>query len=111
MQFQEIGTYIGFGHRKNGESPPGCPDVLYFNPSGRISNYLVSVGTDKIDIANETCCRRPLERGCSVQFNELATMIMQDEALSMPTNWIEAKELYSALLGLIEEFDTDDDME
>ena len=38
-------------------------------------------------------------------------MIMQDEALSMPRNWIEAKELYSALLSLIEEFDTDDDME
>ena len=37
-------------------------------------------------------------------------MIMQDEALSMPRNWIEAKELYSAL-SLIEEFDTDDDME
>ena len=28
---------------RNGESPPGRPDVLYFNPSGRISNYLVSV--------------------------------------------------------------------
>ena len=96
---------------KNGESPPRRPDVPYFNPSERISNYLVSVGTDEINIANETCCRRPLERGCSVEFNELATMIMQDEAPSMPTNWIEAKELYSSLLGLIKEFDTDDDME
>ena len=85
------------------------PEII--GSSGRISNHLVSVGTDEINIANETCCRRPLERGCSVEFNELATMIMQDEALSMPTNWIEAKELYSALLGLIEEFDTDDDIE
>ena len=50
---------------RNGESPPGRPDVQYFNPSGRISNYLVSVGTDVINIANERYCRRPLERGCS----------------------------------------------
>ena len=32
-------------------------------------------------------------------------MIIEDEALSMHTNWIEAKELYLALLGLIEELD------
>ena len=90
---------------RNAESPPGRPDVLYFNPQERINNYLVPVSTDEIDIANETCCRRPSERGCTAEFNELATMIIEDEALSMPTNWVEAKELYLALLGLIQELD------
>lgn len=90
---------------RNAESPPDRPDVLYFNPPGRVDNHLVPVGMDEINIANETCCRRALERGCSAEFNDLAAMIIEDEALSMPTNWIEAKELYSALLGLIEELD------
>ena len=49
------------------------------------------------------CCRRPLKRGCSAEFNELTMMMIEDEALSMPTNWIETKELYLALPGLIEE--------
>ena len=87
---------------RNGESPPGHPDVLYFNPrKNKQLSCFCWHGRDRY--FNGTCCRRPLKRGCSVEFNELATMIMQDEALSMPnwTNWIEAKELYSALLGLI----------
>jgi hypothetical protein len=48
-----------------------------------------------------------LERGCSSDFNELATMVMEDEALSMLSNATEAKYLYIALLGLIEELNVD----
>jgi hypothetical protein len=62
---------------------------------------------DERDIATEMCCRRPLERGCSSDFNELATMVMEDEALSMLSNATEAKYLYIALLGLIEELNVD----
>ena len=70
---------------RNAESLPGRPDVVYFNPQESVNSYLVSVSTDEIDIANETCCRRHSERDCTAEFNELATMIIEDDALSMPT--------------------------
>ena len=96
---------------RNAESPSGRPDVLYFNPQARATqDYLVPVDIEERNIAAETCCQAPLERGCSVDFNELATMIMEDEVLSMPTNAMEAKDLYIALLALIEELNVDDEI-
>jgi hypothetical protein len=95
-------------HTRNAESPPGRPDALYFNPQERqVQDCLVPVDVDERDIASEMGCRRPLERGCSADFNELATMVMEDEALSMLSNATEAKYLYIALLGLIEELNVD----
>ena len=65
----------------NVESLPGPPDVLYFHlDSVRAQDYLVSVDVDEIDIAEETFCARPPVRGCSEQFNELAKMIMPNNA-------------------------------
>ena len=71
----------------NAESPPGRPDILYFNPdSVQSQDYLIPVDADENDIAEEMFSTRPLLRGCSAEFNELVEMIMEDENLEMPRN-------------------------
>lgn len=92
----------------NAESPAGRPDVLYFIPGTvHTHDYLIPVDQEELNIGTEMYCTQPLQRGCLAEFNELAEMIMQDEALRMPTNADEAKDLYVALVGLIEELDAD----
>ena len=87
----------------NPESPPGRPVCLYFIPqSTNTRDYLTQVGIDKVDIAEEHCAQEPSLGGCSPYFNELAEMIMEDEGLEMPNTASEAKDLYIALLGLID---------
>ena len=87
----------------NPESPAGRPDCLYFiRQSTHTRNYLTQVGIDEVDIAEENCAQEPSLRGCSPYFNELAEMIMEDEGLEMPNTAKEAQDLYTALLGLID---------
>ncbi|CAB4027725.1 Hypothetical predicted protein [Paramuricea clavata] len=93
----------------NAESPPGRPNVLYFNPEILGSqDYLIPVDIDEREIAEEMCCTQPSPRGCSDEFNALAEMIMEDEGLQMPTNANEGKGLYITLLRLIEETENDE---
>ena len=93
----------------NAESPPGRPDVLYFNPETLdTQDYLIPVDIDEREIAEEMCCTQPSLRGCSDEFNALSEMIMEDEGLQMPTNANEGKNLYIALLRFIEEIEDDD---
>jgi hypothetical protein len=83
----------------NAESPPGRPDVLYFNPEAMdTQDYLIPVNEEDLDIAAETYSRRPEEHGCLPEFYELMRLIMDDEGLRMPTNVDEARNLYTALL-------------
>ena len=93
----------------NAESPPGRPDVLYFNPQTLGSqDYLTPVHIDEREIAKELCCTQPSLRGCFDEFNALAEMIMEDEGLQMPTNASEAKNLYIVLLRFVEEIEDDE---
>ncbi len=88
----------------NAESPPGRPDVLYFNPEVmNTRDYSVPVNEEDLDIAAEMYSRKPEEHGCLPEFNELMQLIMQDEGLRMPSNAYEAKNLYTALLEHIDE--------
>jgi hypothetical protein len=90
----------------NAESPPGRPDVLYFNPEAMDTrDYLIPVNQEDLDIATEMYSRPPEEQGCLPEFNELINLIMQDEGLRMPNNADEAKNLYTALLEHIDELD------
>lgn len=92
----------------NAESPPGRPDVLYFNPeTNNTRDYVIPVDQEDLNIANEMYCTLPQENGCLPEFQELAQMIMQDEVLQTPTNAAEAKNLYISLLRYIEELDND----
>ena len=90
----------------NAESPPGRPDILYFNPEALgTRDYLTPVDADEREIAQEMCCTPTLLRGCSEEFNSLAEMILEDEGLEMPTNAEDAKNLYIALLAFIREIE------
>lgn len=93
----------------NAESPPGSPDVLYFNPETQGAHEcLIPANTDEREVAAEICCAQPSPRGCSEEFNSLAEMIMTDEGLPMPRSADDAKNVYIALLGFIEEIRNDE---
>lgn len=85
----------------NEESPSGRPDVLYFLPelSGSRSR-IQEINMDDIEdiqdmLNNHTHVSR------SVDFAELANLIMEDEGLSMPETADEALELYALLVSSI----------
>lgn len=60
---------------------------------------------DEIEIAEELCAEEITANGCSTHFNDLATMIMEDERLEMPTTAEEAKDLYITMLSLIDDLE------
>ena len=87
----------------NMESPPGRPDVLFFLPevSGR-RNYMVDVDLDELELAEERCCYRPPQSGCSDEFTQLAEIIMREKSLQFPRTPEEATTLYVTLLEEID---------
>ena len=92
----------------NAESPPGRPDILYFNPeTTNTLNYVVQVEQEDIDVAHEMYCKQPQEEGCLPEFIELAYLIMQESNLQIPNNAAEAKDLYIALSNHIEQISDD----
>ncbi|XP_068698743.1 uncharacterized protein [Montipora foliosa] len=50
----------------NVESPSGRPDVLFFLPEvSNTRNYMEDVDFDELELAEERCCYRPSQSGCS----------------------------------------------
>lgn len=85
----------------NEESPSGRPDVLYFLPelSGSRSRSQEINMDDIEDIQDMLNNHAHVSR--SVDFAELANLIMEDEGLSMPETADEALELYALLVSSI----------
>ena len=87
----------------NMECPSGTPDVLFFLPEvSGTRNYMADVDLDELDLAEERCCYRPPESGCSDEFTELAETIMTGKCLQFPRTPEEATTLYVTLLEEIE---------
>ena len=83
----------------NPNSPNGIPEVLYFLPETKDTYcYKLHISDDDIEVAEEICAEEPLIRGCGQEFNELATMIMDDEGLRNARNANEALDLYLNIL-------------
>ena len=85
-------------YNQNSECPTDRPDVLYFTPelfNGTNCGY--EVPTFHIDTAKEQCMT-PLFLGCSEDFVNLATLIMQKNKKTFPESVIEAINLYGLLL-------------
>ena len=59
--------------------------------------YAVTVNDEDIEIANQTACATKLPFGCSEEYLELFTEIMGGNGWIMPTEELEAKELYLKL--------------
>lgn len=87
------------------ETPAGRPDQLYFMPHIQ-ANQDFKCGFEELDVtleaAEELYCYRESEWGCSAEFQELASILMFEEDLSMPRSAQEAEDLYVRLLLLIE---------
>ena len=87
----------------NVESPSGRPDVLFFLPEvSGARNYMVDVDLDELDLAEERCCYRPPQSGCSDEFTQLAEIIMREKNLQFPRTPEEATTLYVTLLEEID---------
>ena len=84
----------------NAESPSGQPDVLYFLSSRTddARDLITPVSEEDIEIALQRCCVQTPEHGCSEEFVELASIIMLEKHLEMPTNSEEAVILYSTIV-------------
>ena len=85
-------------YNRNSECPTDRPDVLYFTPelfSGINCGY--EVPTFHIDTAKEQGMT-PLFLGCSEDFVDLATLIMQKIQKTFPESVTEAINLYELLL-------------
>lgn len=88
---------------RNVESPSGRPDTLYFLPEiNRARNLITPVSLDDIDIAEQRCCCRVPETGCTDEFCELALIIMREKNLEMPKTAEDAVILYSVLIDEIQ---------
>ena len=85
-------------YNRNSECPTDRPDVLHFALelfSGRNCGYEVS--TFHIDTAKEQFTT-PLFLGCSEDFINLATLIMQENQKTVPESVTEVRNLYELLL-------------
>ena len=47
-------------------------------------NYMEDVDFDELELAEESCCYLPSQRGCSDQFIQLAGTIMRENNLQFP---------------------------
>ncbi len=87
----------------NDESPSGRPDTLYFLPEvNETCDYITRARVVDMDVAEEMCCLKNPPNGCEPEFNELASLIMREKGLQMPTSVDEAAQLYLELLHEIE---------
>ena len=78
------------------------PDVLYFLPHLKSSrDYKVSISDNDIALAVHLCCKERPTFGCSNEFVELASILMDENDLVMPSNADEAEMLYLDLLSAI----------
>lgn len=88
----------------NEHSPPGRPEVLYFLPelNGKV-RHIHNVTLDDIELAEHVCDGQTGMDDSFQVFEELASIIMEDEGLNPPRNPDEALQLYIDLLGYIED--------
>ncbi|KAJ7372070.1 hypothetical protein OS493_020494 [Desmophyllum pertusum] len=102
-ELRSIGTSIKIRPSRKEDSPAGRPDVLYFLPEadGKES-YLNEVAIEEVDVAMDVCCEEP-GNDISESFSELARILMNENALRMPTNPHEAENIYCQLLCLIDD--------
>lgn len=82
---------------RNQDSPPGRPDILYFNPEATFtSDYMTIVNVNDLEVAESICTSEvPTSE---LLFSELAHMIMEDNNFTMPKTAEEAKDLYIDLM-------------
>lgn len=89
----------------NSETPDGRPDVLYFLPEAQGHENLKCMPDDfllTLEVVEESCCTREPVWSCSSEFQELASIIMDEEGLVMPRSTRDAEDLYVRLLTSIE---------
>ena len=85
------------------EAPSGRPDILYFLPEiNGARNLITVVSLDDVEIAEQRCCNRPPETGCTDEFCELASVIMQEKNIEMPKTAEDTVILYSVLTDEIQ---------
>ena len=83
----------------NMESPSGRPDTSYFLLEVNATyDYVTRVDDANIEVAEKLCCLQNLLNSCEAEFNELATIIMEENGLNMPTSFEEAELVYLELL-------------
>lgn len=89
---------------KNSVCPSGKPDILYFIPEVTGSReYKCEFDNGELTFLEDALCRRPLSKGCSPEFNELAHIIMEEQDLVAPSSIQEAEHFYTTLLGSVED--------
>ena len=75
------------------------PDTSHFLLEVNATNdYFTRVDDTNIEKAEELCCLQNPLNGCEPDFNALATIIMEENGLNMPTSFEEAELLYLELL-------------
>ena len=63
---------------------------------------MVDVDLDELELAEERCCYRPPQSGCSDEFTQLAEFIMREKRLQFPRTPEETRTLYVTLLEEID---------
>ena len=93
-----------FRHIKSSNSPSGRPKVLYFTPEGLgVTDCKFPLDSHDVNLAIDYC-ETPSPFGCSADFLELPTIIMQEMNLTVPKNAADAKTLYITLIQEIEKW-------
>ncbi|CAB3998650.1 Hypothetical predicted protein, partial [Paramuricea clavata] len=88
---------------ENQEVPAGRPEVLFVLPEMEDHRDLkVNVNLDELDMAVELCCSEGPELDCSVEFLQLAQIIMTEQIIDMPVPPEDARNLYLFLVNVIE---------
>ena len=89
----------------NQESPPGKPDMLYYlsTTTDDAEECKHALDASELDIAEELCCSSISHPESYVQFKHLATVIMNEQGLSLPQSPEMAEDLYVRLLIEVED--------
>ncbi|XP_046569874.1 uncharacterized protein LOC124278183 [Haliotis rubra] len=81
------------------ESPHGKPDIMFFMPEVYgTHDYKFPASVDDIRAAELLTTTRPLDRGCSPEFNNLCRVLIHQFGRHMPQTAHEGLELYNWLL-------------
>ena len=79
----------------NGDSPAGRPDVLYFLPElQETMNFCSPVPEEELELVREMCCDKTQATDTDGCFADLASLIVEEEDLSMPDDAEDAVKLY-----------------
>ena len=79
----------------NGDSPAGRLDVLYFLPElQETMNFCSPVPEEELELVREMCCDKTQATDTDGCFADLASLIVEEEDLSMPDDAEDAVKLY-----------------